>query len=121
MASVRMEKVSRLIQEEISQIFLYKLNDPEFGFVTVTKAKLTPDLKIARIYISVFDKDKRALMLEKLSAIKKKIRSELASRVKLRSVPDLEFYIDDTLDYVEKMDNLFKKIHEDDNEKDDRL
>ena len=121
MASVRMEKVSRLIQHELSHIFLHKLNDPMFGFVTITKVKLTPDLKIARAYISVYDKEKRVLILEKLSHIKKLIRTELAGRVLLRAVPDLEFYIDDTSDYVEKMENLFKKIHKDDYEKDDRL
>ncbi len=118
MASVRMEKVARLIQHELGGIFLHRLNDPELGFITITKVRLTPDLKIARIYISVYDKDKRVLILEKISHIKKLIRAELAAKISLRSVPDLEFFIDDTMDYVEKIDSLFKKIHKDDYEKD---
>jgi ribosome-binding factor A len=76
--------------------------------------KVTPDLKIARVYLSVFEKEKRAMVLEKVHEMKSRLRTELARRITLRSVPDLEFYIDDTLDYVEKMENLFKEIHKND-------
>lgn len=111
----RIDKIENLIKEEISLIFLYKLNDPAFGFVTITTVKVTPDLKLAKIYISVFEKEKREAVLEKVKATTGFIRSELASRIKIKFVPELKFFIDDTLDYVEKIEGLLKKIHENDN------
>ncbi|MEI7811583.1 MAG: 30S ribosome-binding factor RbfA [Ignavibacteria bacterium] len=113
--SLRTDKVARLIKEEVSRIFLHKLQDPVLGFITITDVKLTPDLKIAKIYFSVFQKEGRNASLEKINEIKGLIRSELAHKIKLRFTPDLHFYIDDTTDYVEKMENLFKKIHKEDN------
>lgn len=122
--SHRIDKVESLIKEEISLIFLYKLRDPELGFVTITNVKVSPDLRIAKIYISVFDKEKRGAVLEKINASNGYIRSELAHRIKIKFTPELKFFIDDTLDYVEKIDGLIKKIHsqmdgEDDNKGND--
>ncbi|MEN8192157.1 MAG: 30S ribosome-binding factor RbfA [Bacteroidota bacterium] len=114
--SVRLEKIAELIKEEISLVFLYKIQDPALGMLTVTSVKLTPDLKNAKIYISIFEKDKRDEKIEKLNEIKGYIKSQLASKINhLRNIPDLDFYIDDTLDYVEKIEDIFKKIHKDDN------
>ncbi|MCF8240385.1 MAG: 30S ribosome-binding factor RbfA [Melioribacteraceae bacterium] len=113
----RLEKVAALIKEEISLILLHKIQDPELGLLTVTGVKVSPDLRNAKVYISLYEKEKREWALEKINDLKGLIRSELASRVNnLRFVPELFFYIDDTMDYVEKMENLFKKIHKDDNE-----
>lgn len=116
--SYRIEKVSKLIKEEISLIFLLKLKDPAFGLITITNVKVSPDLRIAKIYFSVFDKEKRQLVLEKINEAKPLIRSELAQRIKIRFVPELDFFIDDTIDYVEKIEGIFKKIHENDNKND---
>ncbi len=115
----RIDRVEHLIKEEISLIFLYKLQNKfqniSFGFITITSVKVSPDLKIAKIYISVLEKDKREEALEKIKSISGYIRSELASRIRIKFVPELKFFIDDTLDYVEKIEGLIKKIHEDDN------
>ena len=108
--SHRLEKVENLIKEEISLIFLRKLQDPTFGLLTITNVKLSPDLRVAKVYVSVFEKEKRDFVLEKISAVTGYIRSELASKIRIRFVPELRFYIDDTLDYVEKIENLIKKI-----------
>lgn len=89
------------------------------GLITVTNVKVSPDLKHTKIYISVFDKEKREKVLESINELKGLIRSELAGRIQLRFVPELHFFIDDTMDYVEKMEGLFKKIHESDSEKHD--
>lgn len=113
----RIDKVEHLIKEEISLIFLYKLQDPAFGLVTITNVKVSHDLKIARVYISVFDKEKRPAVLEKVEIASGYIRSELAQRIRLRYTPELKFFIDDTLDYVEKIEGLIKKIHKDDGNK----
>jgi len=114
MPSHRIEKVENLIKQEISLILLTKMNDPELGFITVTNVKVSPDLKIAKIYLSVFDKEKRQTVLERIVTRSGFIRSELAHRISLRYVPELKFFIDDTLDYVEKINTLIRKIHEDD-------
>jgi ribosome-binding factor A len=114
----RIDRVEHLIKEEISLIFLYKLRDKlqdsSFGFITITSVKVSPDLKIAKIYLSVFEKDKRQAALEKIKSASGFIRSELASRIRIKFVPELKFFIDDSLDYYEKIDGLIKKIHEND-------
>lgn len=108
----RIDKVENLIKEEISLILLYKVQDPSLGFVTVTKVKVSPDLKNAKIYLSVFDKKQREAVLEKITLLAGMIRTELASRIKIKFVPELKFFIDDTMDYVEKIEGLIKKIHD---------
>ncbi len=115
--SHRIEKFENLVKEEISLIFLFKLKDPLFGFVTITNVKVSPDLKTAKIYLSVFEKERREEILGKITTQAKYIRSELASRIRVKFVPELKFFIDDTIDYVEKIEGLIKKIHEDDSKK----
>ncbi|HOI30563.1 MAG TPA: 30S ribosome-binding factor RbfA [Melioribacteraceae bacterium] len=107
----RLDKVSSLIKEELSLIFLHKVQDSAAGLVTVTSVKISPDLRHAKVYLSVYAKEKRDDVLEKVNGLKGMIRSELASRVNMRYVPELHFFIDDTLDYVEKIEGLFKQIH----------
>ncbi|MGE5409928.1 MAG: 30S ribosome-binding factor RbfA [Clostridiales bacterium] len=108
--SYRIDKVSRLIKEEISWIFIHKLKDPALGFITITDVKLSPDLKIAKIYFSVLEKENRKTVLARINDVKGLIRGELAHRIKIRFIPELSFFIDDTTDYVEKMENLFRQI-----------
>jgi ribosome-binding factor A len=110
----RLDKVASLIKEELSLIFLHKVQDSTVGLVTVTNVKVSPDIRHAKIYLSVYDKEKRNAAFEKVNGMKGMIRSELASRVQLRFVPELHFFIDDTLDYVEKIEGLFKEIHSSD-------
>ncbi|MDP4173085.1 MAG: 30S ribosome-binding factor RbfA [Bacteroidota bacterium] len=109
--SYRIDKVSRLIKEEISWIFIHKLKDPALGFITITDVKLSPDLKIAKIYFSVLEKENRKIVLARINEVKGLIRGELAHRIKMRFIPELSFFIDDTTDYVEKMENLFRQIN----------
>lgn len=112
--SVRIQKVESLIKEEISLIFLHKVQDKNLGLLTITNVKLSPDLKIAKIYFSAFEKEKRDEILERINELKGFIRSELARKIRnLRFIPELTFFIDDTSDYVEKMENLFKQIRND--------
>ena len=112
--SHRIEKIEHLIKEEISLIFLYKMQDPALSLLTITNVKVSPDLKLVKIYLSVFDKEKRDLVLERVKASTGYIRTELAQRIRIRYIPELKFFIDDTIDYVEKIENLIKKIHNDD-------
>lgn len=113
----RIDKVEHLIKEEISLIFLHKLQYLNLGFVTITNVRVSPDLKLAKIYLSVFEKEKREMVLDRVTDKKGYIRTELAHRIRIKFIPDLKFYIDDTLDYVEKIEGLIKKIHENDDNK----
>ena len=116
--SLRQKKISSLIQSTLSSVFLEKLTDPQFGLITITTTKVTPDLKIAKVYLSVYEKEKREYVLEHVESMKGVIRSELAKRVNLRFTPELHFYIDDTRDYVDKMNEIFSSLKENDNEED---
>jgi ribosome-binding factor A len=113
--SYRLEKISNLIKHEVSLIFLHKLQDPALGIITVTNVKVSPDLKIAKIYLSILEREKRDTAMEKVTSLTGMIRSELASRIRMKFIPELKFFLDDTLDYVEKIEGLLKKIHENDN------
>jgi ribosome-binding factor A len=116
--SVRLKKMSALVKEELSLIFLHKINDPSLGFLTITNVKLTPDLKIAKVYLSIYEREKREEVMEKINNLSGFIRSQLAIKLKnIKQIPELSFYVDDTLDYVEKMENIFKEIHKDDNKR----
>ncbi|NMB82213.1 MAG: 30S ribosome-binding factor RbfA [Ignavibacteria bacterium] len=112
--SHRLDKVASLLKEELSLIFLHRIQNSDVGLITVTNVKVSPDLQHTKIYLSVYDKSKRDEVLEKVNNLKKLIRSELASKVQLRYIPELHFFIDDTLDYVEKIEGLFKQIHSSD-------
>ncbi|MBU0561426.1 MAG: 30S ribosome-binding factor RbfA [Bacteroidetes bacterium] len=113
--SIRLKKISALIKEELSLIFLHKIQDPKIGMVTITGVKVTPDLKIAKIYVSIYRKEEREEALQRLEELKGFIKAKLASKVRhLRQIPDLNFYLDDTLDYVMKMENIFKEIQKND-------
>jgi ribosome-binding factor A len=116
--SKRQKQVGRLVQEELSDIFQRTgLNVIQGGMVSIAKVAMTPDLIEARVYLSLFQiKDPQQLMKE----IRDKgweYRKLLGERVKnqLRRVPYLEFFLDDTLDYVFKMEEVFKKIEDERN------
>jgi len=115
--SHRIDKIENLIKQEISLIFLLKLQNLDSSLITITNVRVSPDLKIAKIYVSIFEKDRREVVLEKIKSKAKFIRSELASRITIKFVPELKFFLDDTLDYVEKIEGLIKKIHENDDKK----
>lgn len=111
----RQKQVAGLIKEELSEIFQrLGLSMTDGGMISISSVKITPDLFEARIYVSLFQiKDTKATM-KKIEERSWEIKKELVSRVKhqLRSMPQLSFFQDDTLDYVFKMEEVFKKINE---------
>ena len=115
MSSHRVDKVEQLIKEQISFILLHKLQDDDLGFITVTDVKMSADLKNAKIYLSVLQKERRDFVLNKINLRLGYIRTELAHRIRIKFVPELKFFIDDTLDYVEKIEGLINEIHKKDN------
>ena len=112
----RQKQVSGLIQEEINIIFQrLGLNMIDGGMVSISSVKITPDLLEARIYMSVFNAKDNKLVLKKIEDRAWEIKKELAARIKhqLRRIPELKFFMDDTLDHVFKMEELFKQIKTD--------
>lgn len=112
----RQKQIAGVIIEEMNTIFQrLGLNMQDGGLVSISSVKITPDLLEARIYLSLFQvKDKNAVM-QKIENKAWEIKKELAARIKhqVRSIPQLKFFSDDTLDHVFKMEELFKKIQED--------
>lgn len=114
--SKRQRQVGQLILEEMSSIFQREgINIIDGGMVSISKVYITPDLTEARIYLSFFQVKDVARLLKDIKDKTKELRKQLGLRVKnqLRRVPELQFFTDDTLDYVFKMEELFKKINED--------
>ena len=110
MDSTRQSKIARLIQKELSDIFLKMTKETRGVMVSVSIVRVSPDLGIAKAYLSVFPSEKGGEIVETLNQNSKSIRFELGNRVRhqLRIIPELRFYIDDSLDYIENIDNLLK-------------
>lgn len=109
METQRQLKVSRLIQKDISGIFQLEGRNLFGGaMVTVTNVRVTRDLSLARIYLSIFAAKNNEALLDEIKRRTREIRFKLGIRVKnqLRAVPELEFYLDDSLDYIENIENL---------------
>ncbi len=109
----RQKQVAGLINEELNDIFLRMgLNMQDGGMVSIASVKITPDLFDARVYLSLFQVKDQQAVLARFDEKNKEIRKELGKRVRhqLRSIPELKFFIDDTLDYVFKIEELFEKI-----------
>ncbi len=111
----RQKQVSALLLEELNKIFQkLGLNMIHGGMVSISSVRITPDLYEARIYLSFYQvanpKDALKLIEDRAWEIKRDLVSSI--RNQLRSMPQLSFYIDDSLDYVDKMENLFREIHE---------
>ncbi len=109
MESTRQKKVSRLIQKELAEILL-KIG-PEIAhgkLVSITKVRISPDLSFAKVYISIFPNKDQDKILQSIQDHTSKIRFELGVKVRtqLRIVPDIVFHIDDSLDYIDKIDKL---------------
>ena len=112
----RQKQVSGLIQEEINLIFQRMgLNMMNGGMVSISSVKITPDLLEARIYLSVFNAADNQSVLKKIEDRAWEVKKELAARVRnqLRRIPEIKFFLDDTLDHVFKMEELFKQIKTD--------
>lgn len=111
MDTTRQEKIGRMLQKELSSMFLGIARNYPGVMITVTNVRITPDLSIAKVYLSIFPGDKSESTLALIKGHIKTIRYELGVIVRhqLRLVPELVFYLDDTLDYIENIDKLLKK------------
>lgn len=113
MESKRQQKFAGVIQEDLAVIFQREgMNFLPNTLVTITRVRVTPDLAIARIFLSFLNNANTSVALNTIKAHASEIRYKLGSRIRsqVRIVPQLEFFVDDTNEYVEKMDRLFDKI-----------
>ena len=108
MESKRLQKIERLIQKDLSEIFLLQTKQMPGIMISVTNVRMSPDLSIAKAYLSVFPSEKGKEIVENINLNKKSVRFDLGLRIgkQVRKVPEVIFFLDDSIDYLENIDNL---------------
>ena len=111
MQGERLNKVARLIQKELSSIFQEQTRTMHGVMISVTAVRVSPDLSISKAYLSIFPSEKGEEIINNINNNQKSIRFELGKRIhnQVRIIPELKFFIDDSLDYIENIDNLLRK------------
>ena len=111
MQETRQHRISRLLQKELASIFQTQTRLMHGVLVSVTNVKVSPDLSICTAYLSIFPSEKGEELLKNINANEKTIRYQLGERIRnqVRIIPELRFFIDDSLDYLEHIDELLKK------------
>jgi ribosome-binding factor A len=111
MQETRQNRIARLLQKELATIFQEQTRQMHGVLISVTRVKVSPDLSICTAYLSIFPSEKSGELLKNINANEKSIRYDLGTRVhnQLRIIPELRFFVDDSLDYLERIDELLKK------------
>ena len=111
METTRQQKISRLIQKELSEIFLLQTKSMHGIMVSVSAVRISPDLSVCRAYLSIFPSNRGEEIIKNINDNVKAVRYELGQRLRfqLRIIPELKFFVDDSLDYIEHIDELLKK------------
>lgn len=111
MDTTRLSKIERLLQKELGDIFQKQTQGMPGTLISVSVVRISPDLSVARVYLSFFPSGKAKELLEAVRANTKAIRYDLGQRIRLqvRKIPELSFFIDDSLDYIEHIDELLQK------------
>lgn len=109
--SNRLGRIDEELKKEISNIISYELKNPKItGLISVTRAKITPDLKYAKVYVSIINSKNIKDTFANLKKSAGYIRTEIAKRINLRITPELIFVLDDSMEYGAKIDQILKKI-----------
>jgi ribosome-binding factor A len=111
MQETRQNRIARLLQKELSEIFQSQTRKTHGVLVSVTRVRISPDMSICTAYLSIFPSEKADEMIKNITSNEKTIRYELGTRVhnQLRIIPELRFFVDDSLDYIDHIDELLKK------------
>jgi ribosome-binding factor A len=114
--SIHTERVAELVQREVARILQREYSDQLQPMVTITRARMTGDLSIAYVYASVMgdDSEQREATFKQLKALTPEIRDQLASRIrhKVKEIPELKFFLDESMQRAKRMENLFDRIRE---------
>lgn len=106
----RPDRVAQRIKVLISEVLLREINDPRIGFITVTSVSVSPDLKNAKIYVSLLESSKKNEAMKGLESAKKFIRGHLGDKLELRAVPEISFHFDESLEKASKLWNLMGSL-----------
>ncbi len=109
----RSKRVGDQLRREVADIIMHRLKDPRIGFLTVTSVDVTDDLRNARVYISVLKKEETDQVLGALNSARGFVRAEVKKRLKMKIIPQFDFFEDPSLDYGEKIDKLLERIKKD--------
>ncbi len=111
METTRQEKIARLLQKELGVIFEKQTRTMRGVIVSVSKCRISPDLSVCKAYLSIFPSEKSEELLRNICANARAVRYELGQKVRfqLRIIPELRFFLDDSLDYIAHIDELLKK------------
>lgn len=109
--SVKIERIADMIQQELSYILQLEVRDSDIRFVTITDVHVTNDLSFAKVYVTVLREDKRKETLQALKDASGFLRKELAKRVNIRHIPELQFVYDESIDYGKHIEELIDEIH----------
>ncbi len=113
MKQIKLERINNSLVEQISYIIAHDVKNPGINFVTITGAKVTSDLSMAKIYFTVLDQSKIKETLEALKDASGYIRHELREKIDIRQIPELEFVYDESIEYGNKIEKIIDKLHED--------
>jgi ribosome-binding factor A len=110
--TLRTDRVASLIKEELGTYISHRYQSSEFGLVTVTEVHVTPDLRLAKVYVSILgDEARKKSTLKQLELDKKTIRQFLGSHVRIKFTPDIHFHLDETMERVDRINRILNQIH----------
>lgn len=110
--SIKIERISDALIEQISYIIANKVKNKDINFVTITDVKVSNDLSYAKVYFTVLDEAKKDITLKALKEATGFIRHELRDRIEVRQIPDLTFVYDESIEEAKKIENIIEKLHE---------
>lgn len=111
--SVKIERIADNIQKELSYILQLEVRDEDIKFVTITDVHVTNDLSFAKVYFTVLDENKKDQTLKALKDASSFLRRELANRIDIRHIPELQFVYDESIDYGKKIETIIETLRED--------
>ncbi len=115
-SDTRLNRVNEELKKEISQVISFELKNPNItGLISVTKVKVTPDLRFARVYVSLLNSKNIKKTMKGLKEATGYIKGQIARKINLRVTPDLQFEIDDSMEYGEKIDKLLNEMNKKEN------
>lgn len=110
--SIKIERIASEMLKQLSYILATEIKDNDIKFVTVTDCKVSSDLSFAKVYVTVFDRDKIKSTVDALNNASGFIRKKLADRIDIRHIPELTFVYDESIDYGKKIEDKIAEIHE---------
>ncbi|MEI3529542.1 MAG: 30S ribosome-binding factor RbfA [Bacilli bacterium] len=118
MNNIKLERINSNLVKELSYILASEIKDNDIKFVTITDCKVTNDLSFAKVYFTVLDNNRKQETLEALKGASGFIRRQLADRVEIRHIPELQFVYDESIQYGQKIEKIIDEIHQNNKEGD---